>query len=560
MSHKFLALILFLGFLIPSYGQLSQDETIKIDELFKTWQEPNHPGGSIGIMQNERIVYLKAYGLASLEYQIPNETTTLFNVASVSKQFTAMGIVLLYLQGKIDIDENINTYLPDMPEFEYSVTTRQMLHHTSGLRSLHAMLELAGWREDDLRTNEDLYRFVEKQKDLNFRPNDEYLYCNTGYMLMAKIIENVTGEKFSFWMKNNVFSPLGMSHTYVEDKYNSVVANNATSYYRNENTYERAVEFWGYVGSGNVHTTAVDLLTWLSNFGKPQNGWESAFKMMQTLDYLNNGILNNYAFGVNIDSLKGHRRIQHGGSIGGYRASLASYPNSGMSIAILTNFSSSNPKKIMDEISKIILSSEQKTFDKKANQDKYPIKIESAKKNLRLVKGDYWSKSDLSSLNIKLKNDTIKLVWDTRKEESLIPVSTYTFRSEESPNTLYMFRTKDEEISGVQILEPMKDTVAFKKYTKTIPSVKELKEYEGRYNSDELETFYDIYFKSGNLYSHHPRHGDFKIEWIKEDVLKGQYPFSFLEIQRNTVNEIIGLKVSNGRVKHAWFKKIGLKF
>src|SRR5690606_32365921 len=141
-------------------------------------------------------------------------------------------------------------------------------------------------------------------------------YCNTGYMLMSKIIESLTGEKFSSWMKKNIFDPLGMSDTYVEDKYNRVVLNKATSYYRNDETFEKAVEYWGYVGSGNVHTTAGDLLKWLSNFSKPQVAWEDSFKMMQTVDFLNNGRPNNYAFGVNIDNLKEHKRIQHGGSIG----------------------------------------------------------------------------------------------------------------------------------------------------------------------------------------------------------------------------------------------------
>lgn len=230
MRKTFILVSFLVGCIQLTFAQLNNEEVAKIDELFTTWQQPNHPGGSIGIMKNGRVVYSKAYGLASLEYQIPNETNTLYNAASVSKQFTALGIVLLHLKGKIDIDADINTYLPTMPKFQYPIATRQMLHHTSGMRSLHALLGLAGWRHDDSRTNEDLYRFMEKQVDLNFKPNDEYLYCNTGYMLMAKIIENVTGEDFVSWMKKEVFDPLEMTATYVEKQYNRVVPNNATSY------------------------------------------------------------------------------------------------------------------------------------------------------------------------------------------------------------------------------------------------------------------------------------------------------------------------------------------
>lgn len=553
LSIVFLILYTFTN----CWGQLSRGQISHIDELFEDWKAPNHPGGSIGIMKNGQLVYSKAYGLASLEYQIPNTPETLFNVASVSKQFTAMGMVLLALKEKINIDENINTYLTDMPVFESPITVRQMLHHTSGLRSLHAMLELAGWRKGDLRTNEDLYRFIEKQNDLNFHPNDEYLYCNTGYMLMAKIIENLSGEKFSYWMKKNVFEPLGMSQTYVEDKYNRVVLNNATSYYKNDNTYDRAVEYWGYVGSGNVHTTTEDLLKWLSNFNQSQvqEGWEEAFKMMQTLDVLNNGLPNKYAFGVNIDSLKSHKRIHHGGSIGGFRALSVVYPKSELSIAILTNFSNSNPKKIGEAISEIILPSVEKMAYKSETLPKPSKKDTNSQENIELIQGDYWSSSALSNLTIKSRNDSIRIVRDNRDDGNLIFISGNLYRSETAPATTYKFDKLGKEITAVHIKEPLKGTIEFKKYKKTLTAPEELKLYEGRYYSDELETFYDIYLRDENLYSHHPRHGDFKIEWIKDDVLKGEYPFRILEVQRDDGAAVSGLKVSNGRVKHAWFKK-----
>ena len=265
MKHPIIFLLLTYFSFVSAQAQLSDVQSKKIDSLFMGWTEANHPGGSIGIMKNGSVIYSKAFGLASLEYQIPNTVETIFNVGSVSKQFTAMGIVLLQERGLLSVDDDIRKYLPDMPDFGHKITIRHMLHHTSGMRSLHAMLGLAGWRDDDSRTNEDLYRFMLKQKDLNFIPGDEYLYCNTGYMLMVNIIENVTKEKFPQWMKINVFNPLGMKDTYAEDRYDRIVPNNATSYYNTGDGFFRAVEYWGYVGSGNVHSTTSDLLIWLQN-------------------------------------------------------------------------------------------------------------------------------------------------------------------------------------------------------------------------------------------------------------------------------------------------------
>ncbi|MCK5401707.1 MAG: serine hydrolase, partial [Flavobacteriaceae bacterium] len=210
MKIKSLIIVLFVSCISQlTYSQLSPSQIKQIDSIFISWNTPNHPGGTVGVMKNNKVIYSKAFGLASLEYLVPNTQNTLFNIASVSKQFTAMGIVLLHLQGKLSVDDDIRKYLPELYQFKEIITIRHMLHHTSGLRSLHAMLGMAGWRGDDSRTNADLNRFMLKQKDLNFKPGDEYLYCNTGFMLMVNIIEKVTGEEFSSWMNKSVFEPLG---------------------------------------------------------------------------------------------------------------------------------------------------------------------------------------------------------------------------------------------------------------------------------------------------------------------------------------------------------------
>ena len=351
---KPLFICLFFGTVV-AWGQLEVSLTRKIDSLFVDWTVADHPGGAIAIMQGGETTYSKAFGLASLEYQVPNQPETQFNIASVSKQFTAMAMVVLEERGLLSIDEDIRTYLTDLPDFGHPITIRQMLHHTSGLRSLHALLSLAGWRDDDSRTNADLYRFMLRQQDLNFIPGDEYLYCNTGYMLMAEIVERITKKKFPEWMANEIFAPLGMDHSYVEDRYDRVVPNNATSYYDTRDGFFRAVEYWGYVGSGNMHSTTADLLKWMRNFSAPEAGWESAFERLKTVDPLNDGSNNTYAFGIFVDDYLGHPRIRHGSSIGGLRAMAVTFPDAALSIVILTNFSSSGSGKLSRDIAQLLL-------------------------------------------------------------------------------------------------------------------------------------------------------------------------------------------------------------
>ena len=545
--------LLLLLIILTTYSvkaQLSEVQSQKIDSLFNSWTETNHPGGAVGIMQNGEVIYSKAFGLASLEYQIPNTPETSFNIGSVSKQFTAMGIVLLHEKGLLSIDDDIRKYLPDMPDFGHTITIRHMLHHTSGMRSLHAMLQLAGWRDDDSRTNEDLYRFMLNQKELNFIPGDEYLYCNTGYMLMVNIIENITKEKFPQWMEANVFKPLEMLNTYVEDRYDRIVPNNATSYYKENDDFYRAVEYWGYVGSGNVHSTTKDLLTWLQNFSTPSPEWRSAFETLKTTDKLNDGSENNYAFGVVVDEVNGHNRIQHGGAIGGFRANVSTYPEKKMSIAILTNFSSSNPGNIEHNITNIVFEIEPNT-----NEIAKPeIPQTESTYTFDQLTGKYEIQTGVI-VDMSVKNDSLHVLqkWNN-SEYNIYKTKGNTYEIPKNPNIQFVFsELKDNATQILSVYQNGNKTDA-KRYFEEDLSRINLSDYVGKFYSPELESTYDIKLKDDKLIIHHARHGDFPIQLVSKDAIVIP-DIGTIDIVRDTKNTITGLRISNGRARNVWFVK-----
>lgn len=543
-------LLTYFG-LASAQAQLSEVQSKKIDSLFSGWNEANHPGGSIGIMKNGSVIYSKAFGLASLEYQIPNTEETIYNVGSVSKQFTAMGIVLLQEKGLLSMDDDIHKYLPDMPDFGYPITIRHMLHHTSGMRSFHAMLGLAGWRDGDPRTNEDLYRFMLKQKDLNFIPGDEFLYCNTGYMLMVNIIENITNEKFPQWMATNIFTPLGMNDTYVEDRCDRIVPNNATSYYSADEGFFRAVEYWDYVGSGNVHSTTADLLIWLQNFSTPADGWESSFETLQTTDNLNDGSKNNYALGVFMDEMKGYSKIQHGGAIGGYRAYASHYPEEELSIAVLTNYSSSNSGGIEHDIANILLEDKPNSTDTVTAPKITENQLTSP---LEQLTGKYEIQTGVI-LTISIKDDSLHVLQEWNKSEyNIYNTGGNTY---EIPNLdgiqLIFSEVKDQKAQLLTVHQSGTKTEA-KRYIEEDLSSISLDEYTGRYYSPELESTLDIIADDDQLSLHHARLGDFPLELVKKDAL--QTPgFGTIDIERDAENIVSGIKVSNGRARNVWFEK-----
>lgn len=540
-------IILFLsGF---SFGQISESQLQTIDSLFIEWNQPNHPGGAVGIAINDKPVFSKAYGLASLEYLVPNTTGTRFNIASVSKQFTAMAIVKLYLEGKLSIDDDIREYLPEIPDFGHKITFRHMLHHTSGLRSLHALLALAGWRSDDMKNNDDLLRFMTKQRNLNFEPGSEYMYCNTGYILMAIIIEKITGDSFADWMAKEIFDPLGLYNTYVEDKYNRVSHNYATSYTGTlKNGFLREIEYWAYTGSGNIHSTTHDLLKWMRYYYHPPSGWQEAFTMMLTLDPFNNGKPNDYAFGVRVNDYKDEKRISHSGSIGGFRSFACTFYERETDIVILTNFSSSNASEKVNNIADIL-------FDKvkeKETEINYKAKPVDDKLIEKYI-GAYKIESLPDRLFEIFKNkDTLYCKFTGGRNIELFAANDSILFNNSSGTEIKLIDSIPEKIV-ISVNGRIQTGTQTEKH---IPGEKELREIEGRYWSPELETQYTFRLQEGKLLGYHTRHGDFSIECIDKDVYVSNSNFiNKITILRDKSDRVSGMKVTNSRVRDLLLEK-----
>src|ERR1041385_8799301 len=160
----------------------------RIDEIFATWNRADSPGASVAVVRDGKLIFQKGYGKATLEFDVPISPETIFHVASVSKQFTAMSIVLLEQDGKLSIDDEVHKYLPELADYGHRITIRNLLQHTSGLRDQWQTLALAGWRLDDVITQKQILRIMFRQKELNFEPGSRHLYCNGGYTLAAEIV------------------------------------------------------------------------------------------------------------------------------------------------------------------------------------------------------------------------------------------------------------------------------------------------------------------------------------------------------------------------------------
>jgi CubicO group peptidase (beta-lactamase class C family) len=537
-----------------SFAQLSSEKELLLDSIFQEWNQSGMPGGTVGVMQDGRIIYSKAFGLASLDFEVPNTPSTLYNIASVSKQFTAIAILRMAEKGLLSLDDDIRKYLPELPDFGQKINFRHLIHHTSGLRSVHDMLGLAGWRGDDVRTNEDVFRFLTLQTDLNYPVGERYGYCNSGYVLMALVVERLIGRSFAEWMKSEVFEPLGMNHTYVEDNYTRVVPGNASSYYHSqENVFERAMDYWNYTGAGNIHSTTEDLLLWAKNLYDPKPGWENTFEQMKELGRYSNGQLGNYAFGLFVDKYRGQKRIHHSGSIGGFRAQIATFPDLNLSISILSNFSSSNLGQKLIGVSEILLDIDGTSNSQSASPQQVKQSVDP--KLAKLIGGYYWDTYEKRVFQIQKKGEELIAIVGT-SERILEYFGDGKFNIKDADGRKLRFDIQNGEVSSAKSISKEGIVNIWVPLGENSFSASDLKDFEGEYYSEELQTSYKFKVVGDSLMVYHPRHGDISLERITANVFRGNWPVNIVEFITDTEGYVNQVKLSNSRVKNLMLTRI----
>src|SRR5271170_5306364 len=203
----------------------------RVDKVFEKWDSTVSPGCALSVIKDGEIVYKRGYGMADLDHDIPITSETVFHVASISKQFTAAAVLLLAQEGKLSLDDDVRKYITELPDFGVRITIRHLIHHTSGLRDQWSLLGLAGWRYSlDLITDDDVLAVMTRQKNLNFKPGEKHVYCNTGYTLMGLIVKRVSGMSLREFTTKNIFEPLGMTHTHFRDDHAEIIKHDALGY------------------------------------------------------------------------------------------------------------------------------------------------------------------------------------------------------------------------------------------------------------------------------------------------------------------------------------------
>src|ERR1700733_4636267 len=335
--------VILLGLFYTSvFADNSPNYSADIDHIFAKWSDST-PGCAVGVAKAGHLEFSKAYGSADLENGIRNSPDTVFEAGSVSKQFTAMAILMLAREGKLSLDDPARKYIPELPDYGNPVTIREMLTHTSSLRDWGDIATIEGWpRGTRVYEDADLLKIVSKQKELNFAPGPHWSYSNTGYNLSEIIVSRVSGLSLAEFARQRIFLPLGMSHTSWRDDYTRIVPDRAVAYSPRSDGFHANMPFENIYGNGGLLTTVGDLLKWNEHLSAP-GAADSELVQGQVRNYrLNSGRPTDYGYGLFIRTFNGVSEISHTGSTAGYSPFLGRYPTHSLSIAMLCNVSDIN--------------------------------------------------------------------------------------------------------------------------------------------------------------------------------------------------------------------------
>lgn len=376
---------------------LTTEQKQRIDKLFELWGQHQGAGGQLAVVHKGETVYEQCYCYKDVDTMEPITQDTIFAVASVSKQITAMSIMILHDRGIIDIDEDASKYLPEVAQYPQKITISHLLHHTSGLRECLDLNSIKDKPEGYVLTVPGVMEIMAKQKSLDFDPGTKFVYNNSGYMMMAALVERVSGMNMHEFAKKNIFDPLGMTSSYFRGCLDYDIPGRAVGHHDDGTTYTRTVSNSRTYGSGGLITTCRDMVKFMQQYAKPTLVSEKTMEKYLTIPPLADGTVTNYACGVRINELLGHKYYHHGGVTGGFRAFTVIFPDDELVVSVFTNTYNIPIEGAGRDVARVVLG-----LPERERKDINQFKGEAV--DIDTVAGYYLSKTRTKSYHIKVED------------------------------------------------------------------------------------------------------------------------------------------------------------
>lgn len=541
---------------------LETDPKKLTDQLMSPYGGDDSPGAAVQVWRGGRTLYSKAYGMANLAYHIPFETDTRTNIGSTSKQFTAFAILLQAERGLLSLDDDIRKYIPELPEFEETITIRHIITHTSGLREFVNLILMSGRQvmHGDWIDRSELIDVVQRQPALQNVPGTEFNYNNTAFGLAALIVERTSGQDFDVFMKENVFQPLGMTRTMVRRTPEQIVPDNSEGYTPGKDGYRQVGDLGASTGAGGIYSTVEDLQKWVENFSNPRVGTREMLDQMMTSFVLADGEETGYGFGLFIDDQRGLRRIHHGGADLAHRSQLVYYPEIDAGITAQSNHASFNSNVAFQIAAAFFDDAMESEAVAPADPEGAAFDPESFDpEDFDDFVGRYALDAATSViLTFSREGGAFYIQVSGQPRTGIEPTSDSTFTLTAVDASVVFHRNEEGEVDGVTLNQNGENHATRLEDdgdAEWEPTLKDLEDFVGRYFSEELETFYTIALEEEALVVRHRRADDAELTPGEVDTFSGGgLTFSF---ERDRNGRVIGFYASNGRTRDVRFELIG---
>ena len=517
-------------------------ELAALDAVFADFSDPDGPGCAFAVSRDGQEVMARAYGMANLEWDIPNTPETVFEPGSVSKQFAAAATIMVALDGLVDLDDDIREYFPEMPDYGTPITVRMLIHHTSGLRDWGAVAGIHGWpRWSRIHSHKHALDIASRQRALNYEPGLYYSYTNTGYNLQAMLVERVTGQTFEEFSQERVFQPLGMTKTQWRDDFTEIVEERSVAYTRgDDDEWHMLMPFENVHGNGGLLTTVGDLLRFTRNLDTGEVGGPEFVRLMHEQGTLSTGQQISYAGGLFVGEYKGVREVQHSGGTAGYRGFLTRFPDHGVAVSVMCNAGPANPGRLAREVAELYLGdaiTEEAAADDMEGVDLDPARVAA-------LAGGYRDTRTGQFMELVADGSSLRLGGGPGGME-LTPASETEFVS---PNgvTIAFEGTGESGRSAAIMNTPVAENVRIEPVGEFAPTAADLAAYAGAYHSDEAEVTYWVEVDDGTLMLR-DRYGD-------GGALEPVYPDAFTRggstyiFHRDAGGRVTEASLSQGRV------------
>lgn len=533
------------------------------DQLLAPYDRRDAPGAAVAVWRGGRTLYARAYGMANLTHDIPFTVTTPTNIGSTSKQFTAFAIMLLAEQGRLSLDDDVRKHLPELPDLGQTVTVRHLLTHTSGYRELYNAIILEGRRLDhgDYIDRGELVKLVQRQPKLQNAPGAEFNYNNTGYGLAALIVERVSGQSFPDFMAGQVFAPLGMRQTMVRASPRHIVPGRSEGYLPDpEGGWRVAADLSAGMGAGSIYSTVGDLQRWVENFSRPRVGTAASLEAMMTPFTLADSSSTGYGYGLMIDTQGALQRVHHGGADLAHRSQLVYYPGIEAGITVQSNHAGFDTG-VAFRLAKAFFGREME-----------PPAVAGADVPFDPASYDA-SGFDAFAGRYALDNAPAFVLTFTRAGDSLFtqatgqpkvpifPTSDSSFALRIVEASVSFHRDAEGKVThailhqgGEQRATRLEGEAA----PTWAPTVAELRGYEGRYFSEELETFYTVRLADSALVIEHRRLDLVALRPTEADAFTANANPAPVAVafERDRNGQVIAFYLGNGRTRDVRFARV----